>query len=173
MDKNWTIIVNDKQYRRHPDFHIVATINPFDNRLFSWTKPLNEAVQARFRVFNLNYLEKDEEKEVLLNVVKMFNKKLDTSDLEENVESILNFIVYPIREKIDKLRVSQSMWTDEELKILAEKNITIDIFIRWLKTSSNIEDLRNHLKNHFKLSEEKFEILSDDMKTIWNMIYKD
>jgi hypothetical protein len=34
------------------------------------------AVEARFRVINVDYLEKDEEKRVLIEVVKMFNKKL-------------------------------------------------------------------------------------------------
>jgi len=34
------------------------------------------AVEARFRVINVDYLDKDEEKKVLIEVVKMFNKKL-------------------------------------------------------------------------------------------------
>jgi MoxR-like ATPase len=170
LDKNWSIVINGYEYKRHPDFHIIATINPFDNRLYTWTKPLNLAVQARFKVVNIDYLEKEEEKQVLLEVAKMYWKeKLLKEWLENLIEEILNFVVYPIRRKIEELRISQSMWTDEWLKILAEKNITIDILIRWIKTADTIEDIRKYVKEHLYLEEEKKALLPEDIKTIFDL----
>ena len=167
LDKNGTISINWQEYRRNPDFHIIATINPFDQRIYSWTKPLNLAVQARFKVINLSYLEKDEEKGVLLEIVKMFNKKLLDEWVDEVLEEILNFYVYPIRNKIEELRKTSDFGTDEVLQVLSEKNVTIDILWRWLKTANNIWELREMLIDHLKLSDEKKQIIPDDIRFIF------
>jgi hypothetical protein len=47
------------------------------------------------------------------------------------------------------------------LKILSEKNITIDILIRWIKTAKSIEDIRKYIKDHLKLEQEKLESLPE------------
>jgi MoxR-like ATPase len=171
LDENGIIVINDKEYRKHPDFHVIATINPFDNRIYNWTTPLNLAVQARFKTININYLEKEEEKRTLLEIARIYNKeRLINEWLEKNLEEILNFVVYPIRTKIDELRVSQSMWTDEWLKILAEKNITIDILIRWIKTANTIEDIKKYLKEHLYLEKEKLDLLPEDIRQVFKML---
>ena len=169
LDKNWSIVVNWRVYHRNPKFHLIATMNPFDQRLYSWTKPLNLALQARFKTVNLDYLEKDEEKEVLLEVARLYKKDF-VYKLDEVLEEVLNLIVHPIRQKIEDLRLSQSMWTDEALKILAEKNITIDILIRWIKTSESTEDLRQKLKNHLYLPKEKMDLLPGDIRQVFSIL---
>jgi len=169
LDKNGTIIINDTEYKRHPHFHIISTINPFDNRIYQWTKPLNLAVQARFKTVNIDYLEKDEEKKVLLEIAKMFNPKLLENGLEQALEDILNLIVSPIRNKIEELIKTQGEWSDESLKILAHKNITIDILSNWIKTSQSIENIRGHIQKHLKLEQEKLDILPSDIKQIFTI----
>ena len=167
LDENGSIMINNKVYRKNPNCHIIATVNPFDNRIYSWTKLFNLATQARFTVINLEYLEKEEEKETLIEIAKIFNPSLLEQWLEKELENILNIVVYPIRKKIEELRLTQSMWTDEWLKILTEKNITIDIISRWLKTAKNIDDLWKFLQEHLKLEKEKKEILPDDIRWIF------
>ncbi len=166
LDENWQIRIGDRVYRRHPNFHLVATMNPFDNRIYPWTKPLNLAVQARFRVVNLTYLDKEEEKEVLINIAKEFKEKLLKEWLEEVIDEILNLVVIPIRNKIKELMKTQTMWTDEALKILAEKNVTIDIMIRWIKTAKSIEDIKNFVRQHFSMDKEKVELLPEDIRVV-------
>ncbi len=170
LDKNWSIVVNGRIYRRNPDFHLIATMNPFDQRLYPGTKPLNLALQARLKVINLDYLEIDEEKQVLLEVAKLYGKEF-VGEFDVFLEEILHLIVYPIRKKIEELRLFQSMWTDEILKILAEKNITIDMLIRWIKTSDSLENINEKLKTHLYLSEEKLQLLPRDIKQVFDIIF--
>jgi hypothetical protein len=56
------------------------------------------------------------------------------------------------------------------LKILAEKNITIDMLIRWIKTSESIEDIREKLKSHLYLPEEKLQLLPEDIRHVFEVV---
>ncbi len=169
LDKNWEIRIQDKIYKRHPNFVIIATWNPVDNRLFFWTKPLNLAVQARFRQINLDYLEINEEKEILLKIAKKFNNKLyENEEFEVILNDLLKIVVFPIRKKINELRLSSSDSTSEQLKILASKNITIDIVSRWIKSSKTIEQFNEQILYHLKLSETDYDLLSSDIKQIFS-----
>jgi ribosomal protein L31E len=40
--------------------------------------------------------------------------------------------------------------------------------IRWLKTAKSIDQLKEFIKNHFKLDEEKYRLLPEDMKKIFD-----
>jgi hypothetical protein len=123
------------------------------------------AVKARFSILNIDYLDAEEELNTLLEVAKLFKK--DFENLKPILEQILNFVVHPIRNKIEELKNTQDLNTSESLKILAEKNITLDILIRWIKTVNSVDDITKSLKNHMKITEEQLSVLPNDIQTIF------
>lgn len=176
MDKNWTINFDGHTYRRHPDFHIIATINPFDNRIFDWVWPMNLANQARFTNIYINYIKDlNEEKELLFSYTELVNSELiesfdDEDSFKNFIYGSLENIVHPVRKKVDELKISQESWTDEVLKLLVSKIVTIDIFQKWLKRSKSKDELFNHFKEFYNFSDKEQEILGSDISNIFKIL---
>ncbi len=175
LDKNWTITVDGQTYRRNPNFHIIVTRNSFDHRLFPWTNPINLATQARLANINIDYIKEiEEEREILMKYQEIREKSPIMEELWEDIlrkyiEEILSKVVFPIRKKISELKASQDNATDTELQILSKKIITIDIFNKILSNSKNKQEIQEKLSKFFELSQEEFELLSDDMKDIFRV----
>lgn len=176
MDKNWEITFQWKVYKRNPNFHIIATVNPFDNRIFYGTKPLNLATNARFKVIHIDYLWSEEEINSILKALPLLNEKLSSWEeykkVKKFIEFTMNMIVYPIRGKIEELRKTQTESTSEILQILVKKNLTIDTIIWWLKGIENAEELREKLKMYYTFTEEERKLLEWDesLKSILSLL---
>lgn len=174
LDKNWSITIDWQTYKRNPNFHIIATINPFDNRLFPGTNAINLATQARFSNINIDYIkEVAEERDLLFTYLQLDNPALIQDLWEETIKNhiweILNRLVFPIRNKLKELQKSQESGTDEELKILSKKIMTVDICKKILISSENREDLQEKIKQFFSLTQGEQELLSPDIQKIFNL----
>ncbi|PID84058.1 hypothetical protein CSB09_02800 [Candidatus Gracilibacteria bacterium] len=173
LDTTGSITINGNTYRRNPNFHIVATVNPFDNRLFSGTNPLNTALLGRFTNIHIDYIQDiGEERDIILAFAKIHNPTLIQNlgeVLQLYVYEILEKIVFPIRKKVNELKKSQHLGTDEELKILAEKIMTLDIFKKILLSSRSADELMLKIKQFFSLSQEEKTLLGEESQQIFRV----
>jgi len=175
LDKEWTVTINWHIYRRNPTFHIISTVNPFDNRIFMGTKPLNLAVQSRFFMLNLDYIEDiEEETDLLIEYMKFKNEmcleNIWEKEMRQYIWEMLQYLVYPLRAKFKELQKTQVSWTDEELKLLSGKVITVDILQKWLSSIDKLDEIKDKIKWFLSFTEEEKNILSNDIRVILESI---
>jgi len=159
LDQNGTFTVNGEIIKKHPNFLLVATRNPY-SELFPGTKPMASSLLNRFDSMTIDYASQKEEVDMLMNLIKEENEKLNETN-SKALRGLLNKIHKSVSITRNHLKDETTMrrLSPEQIMILQRQRLSTDLLQDLVRNAKDLYDLANKFLNKIRLSEEENKLL--------------